>query len=155
VIDLHYWPTPNGWKVTIFLEETGLPYRILPVVYGHSKLANILFTRELARRLEGSGVTVNCVHPGAVATGLGKNNGAAARLFIRLLAPFFRSPERGAATSLYVTTSPDLDGVTGSYFKSCRRADPSAAARDPDAARRLWELSERLVGLAARPASAP
>ncbi|HZR81231.1 MAG TPA: SDR family oxidoreductase [Candidatus Binatia bacterium] len=115
-------------------------------VYGHSKLANILFTQELARRLAGSGVTVNSVHPGAVATGLGKNNGRLAQLAIRALAPFFRSPEQGAATSLHVATAPELASVTGRYFKNCREAEPSRAARDPEAARRLWQISEQLVG---------
>ncbi len=116
-------------------------------VYGHSKLANVLFTRELARRLAGSGVTVNAVHPGAVATGLGKNNGPLATLLIRTLAPFFRTPERGAETTLHVATSPDLEGVTGRYFANCREKRTSAAANDPEAARRLWELSARLTGL--------
>ena len=116
-------------------------------VYGHSKLANLLFTIELARRLEGSGVTVNCVHPGAVATGLGKNNGALASLLIRFLAPFFRTPDKGAATTLHVATSPDLEGVSGRYFASCREARPSAAGRDREAAERLWELSAHLTGL--------
>lgn len=116
-------------------------------VYGHSKLANLLFTTELARRLEGSGVTVNCVHPGAVATGLGKNNGRVAGLLIRVLAPFFRTPDGGAATTLHVATSPELDGVSGRYFASCREAKPSAAGRDGAAARRLWDLSTQLTGL--------
>src|SRR6185436_11377628 len=69
-------------------------------IYGQSKLANIMFTYELARRLQGSGVTVNCLHPGAVATGLGTNNGAVARLLIKLLCAVFRTPESGAATSI-------------------------------------------------------
>ena len=101
-------------------------------VYGHSKLANLLFTFELARRLEGSGVTVNAVHPGAVATGLGKNNGTVATLLIRTLAPFFRTPDKGAATTLYVATSPALDGVSGRYFASCREQRSSAASLDRD-----------------------
>ncbi|MBY0279896.1 SDR family oxidoreductase [Candidatus Binatia bacterium] len=116
-------------------------------VYGHSKLANLLFTTELARRLEGSGVTVNCVHPGAVATGLGKNNGRVAGLLIRMLAPFFRTPDKGAATTLHVATSPALDGISGRYFANCREVQPSAAARDRAAAQRLWELSAHLTGL--------
>jgi len=116
-------------------------------VYGHSKLANILFTKELARRLEGSGVTVNCLHPGAVATGLGKNNGAWARAMIALLKPFFRTPQSGAETSLHLACSPDLDARTGGYFAKCRERTPSSAARDDDAARRLWDLSTRLTGI--------
>jgi len=119
-------------------------YRALRV-YGQSKLANLLFTAELARRLEGSGVTVNAVHPGAVATGLGKNNGAWARALVALLGVFFRSPDNGAATSMYVATAPELDGVSGRYFADGREKRPSRAARDADAARRLWDISEQLV----------
>lgn len=118
-------------------------------VYGQSKLANLLFTRELARRLEGSGVTVNALHPGAVATGLGRNNGGWARALIGLLAPFFRTPEKGAATSIYLASSPAVEGISGRYFASCREVQPSAAARDDAAARRLWALSEEMTGLAA------
>ncbi|HEY8513938.1 MAG TPA: SDR family oxidoreductase [Candidatus Binatia bacterium] len=114
-------------------------------VYGHSKLANLLFTYELARRLDGTGVTVNCVHPGAVATGLGKNNGTWAKVLIRMLAPFFRTPDRGAETTLYVATSPFLVGVTGRYFKNSHEARSSAASHDREAAERLWELSLELT----------
>ena len=116
-------------------------------VYGHSKLANLLFTFELARRLDGSGVTVNCVHPGAVATGLGKNNGTFASLLIRILAPFFRTPDKGAATTLFAATSPALDDVTGRYFANCREARSTAASHDREAALRLWDLSANLTGL--------
>jgi NAD(P)-dependent dehydrogenase (short-subunit alcohol dehydrogenase family) len=114
-------------------------------VYGHSKLANLLFTQELARRLEGSGVTVNSVHPGAVASGLGKNNGRVAQTLIAFLAPFFRTPEGGAATSIHVATAPELATVSGRYFKNCREARPAAFASDREAAGRLWELSEGLT----------
>jgi NAD(P)-dependent dehydrogenase (short-subunit alcohol dehydrogenase family) len=120
-------------------------------VYGQSKLANILFTSELARRLAGSGVTVNCLHPGAVATGLGKNNGAWARVLIGFLRPFFRTPAGGAATSIYLATSPAVEGVSGTYFANCREKRPSRAAQDAVAAQRLWVESERLTAL--RPAS--
>lgn len=114
-------------------------------VYGHSKLANLLFTFDLARRLAGSGVTVNCVHPGAVATGLGKNNGRLAQVLIGLLAPFFRSPKQGAETSIYVATAPELDGVSGKYFMRCRERAPSRAAVDRAAAERLWKVSEAMT----------
>ena len=124
-------------------------------VYGHSKLANLLFTTELARRLEGSGVTVNCVHPGAVATGLGKNNGTFSRVVTWLLAPFFRTPDKGAATTLHVATSPELAGVSGRYFARCREVRPSAAAQDREAAQRLWDLSANLTGLDASGIPAP
>jgi NAD(P)-dependent dehydrogenase (short-subunit alcohol dehydrogenase family) len=115
-------------------------------VYGQSKLANILFTSELARRLEGSGVTANSLHPGAVATRLGTNNGAWARALIRLLRPFFRSPDDGAATSVHLATAAELATVSGRYFANRREKTPSAAARDTEAARRLWAVSEQLCG---------
>jgi len=114
-------------------------------VYGQSKLANILFTVELARRLAGSGVTANSLHPGAVATGLGKNNGGWARGLITLLKPFFKTPDGGAATSLYLATSPAVDGVSGKYFVRCREKQPSRAAQDLHAAQRLWSASEALT----------
>ena len=118
-------------------------------VYGRSKLANLLFTRELARQLAGTGVTVNAVHPGAVRTGLGLNNDAPIlRLLLRLVQPFFRSPERGARTSIWACSAPELEGVSGRYFSDCREKQPSAAARDDAAARRLWDASAKLVGLA-------
>jgi NAD(P)-dependent dehydrogenase (short-subunit alcohol dehydrogenase family) len=116
-------------------------------VYGTSKLANILFTTELARRLEGSGVTANCVHPGAVATGLGTNNGRFGQSLMRVVGLFMRTPEQGAATSLYAATSPELEGVSGRYYANEREAEPVAAARDTDDARRLWAESSCLVGL--------
>jgi NAD(P)-dependent dehydrogenase (short-subunit alcohol dehydrogenase family) len=116
-------------------------------VYGQSKLANILFTAELARRIAGSGVTANSLHPGAVATGLGKNNGAWARALIVLLRPFFRTPVNGAATSIHLAASPAVEGVSGQYFANCREKRPSRAARDADAARRLWDVSAEMTGL--------
>jgi NAD(P)-dependent dehydrogenase (short-subunit alcohol dehydrogenase family) len=117
--------------------------------YGRSKSANILFTCELARRLEGSGVTANCLHPGAVATRLGKNNGRLGRLVTSLLAPFFLSPARGAATSLHVAAAPELEGVSGRYFKRSREAVAAPASRDPALARRLWQESCRMTGVPA------
>ena len=114
-------------------------------VYGHSKLANILFTRELARRLSGTGVTVNAVHPGAVATGLGNNNGFWARALTGALGIFFNSPEKGAATTLFVATAPELEGVTGRYYMRCREVSVSKAAEDDAAAARLWEVSEKMT----------
>lgn len=117
--------------------------------YGQSKLCNILFTRELAQRLEGSGVTANSLHPGAVATRLAQNNGGWAVALTRLLRPFFRSAEKGAETPLYLATSKEVEGVTGRYFSDCREARPSREAEDDAAARRLWEISLRLTGLAA------
>ncbi len=117
-------------------------------VYGESKLANILFTRELAQRIAGSGVTVNCVHPGAVATGLGAQNGLFARTVIKLLKPFFRSPARGADTTIHIATTPELATTTGAYFVDRKETKPTSNARNDETARRLWQRSAELVGLA-------
>jgi NAD(P)-dependent dehydrogenase (short-subunit alcohol dehydrogenase family) len=118
-------------------------------VYSRSKLANVLFTYELARRLKGSGVTANCLSPGVVATGMladymgvPRTGGASAR-------SFGASPERGAQTSIYLATSPDVEGVTGKYFEKSRAIRSSQESYDEAAARRLWEVSERLTGLSA------
>jgi NAD(P)-dependent dehydrogenase (short-subunit alcohol dehydrogenase family) len=120
-------------------------------VYGASKLANILFTYELARRLEGAGVTVNCLHPGAVATRLGQNNGRVATLLTKALKPFFRTPEQGAATSIYLASSPAVEGVSGKYFVNCRERRSSRATYDTELARRLWAASARLTGIGSEP----
>lgn len=125
--------------------EAARRYRAMRV-YGQSKLANILFSYELARRLDGMGVTVNCLHPGAVASGLGKNNGAWARALVGLLRPFFRTPEQGAATSIYLASSPDLEKVTGKYFADCKETRSSAVSYDTAVAGRLWEISTRMTG---------
>ena len=114
--------------------------------YGHSKLANILFSNELARRLRGTGVTSNALHPGAVATGIGSNNGIAGRVVPLLLKPFFRSPARGAATTIYLASAAEVDGVTGKYFYDSQPVDPKPWALDTNAAGRLWVTSERLLG---------
>ena len=117
-------------------------------VYGRSKLANILFTTELGRRLEGTGVTVNALHPGVVATGFGVNNGGWIGLvFGTLLRPFIRTPEQGAETSIYLASSPEVEAVSGLYFANKRPARPSAAARDFAAAQQLWDSSVELAKL--------
>jgi len=116
-------------------------------VYSKSKLANIYFTTELARRLEGTGVTVNCLHPGTVATGYARDGDASGVLAfgIKVIKPFILTAAQGARTSIYLASSPEVAGVTGRYFVKCRAHKPSAAARDDGAARRLWEQSEQLV----------
>jgi retinol dehydrogenase-12 len=120
-------------------------YRGFPA-YGASKLANILFTRELARRLEGKGVTANALHPGVIASGFGKNNEGIFGFVMRNIAgPFLGSEESGARTSVYLASSPEVEGKTGLYFKSSREATPTREARDDAAAARLWKLSEELV----------
>jgi NAD(P)-dependent dehydrogenase (short-subunit alcohol dehydrogenase family) len=120
-------------------------------VYGESKLANILFTLELARRLDGTGVTANSLHPGTVRTGYGADGDARGFLAfgIKIAKPFFLSPAKGARTSIYLASSPEVEGVTGGYFDKCRPAKPRRWAQDADAAKRLWRVSEELVGLGA------
>jgi NAD(P)-dependent dehydrogenase (short-subunit alcohol dehydrogenase family) len=114
--------------------------------YSKSKLANILFTRELARRLEGTGVTVNAAHPGYVASRFGRDGDLGFDAVLSLGAKLFaRTPEQGAATSVYLASSPEVDGVTGGYFAGCKPASVSKAARDDAAARRLWDVSEALI----------
>lgn len=115
-------------------------------VYGTSKLANVLFTHELARRLEGSGVTANSLHPGAVGSRLGSNHGIG-RIGMKLLRPFLLTPARGARTSVWAATSPELDGVSGRYFAKCREAKSSTQARDSALAAALWKASSELAGL--------
>ena len=119
-------------------------------VYGQSKLANILFTVELARRLEGSGVTANSLHPGTVRTGYGADGDSRGLLAfgIKIASPFFLSPAKGARTSIYLASDPAVAGVSGQYFVKCKAKQPKRWARDPEAARRLWQVSEELVGLA-------
>jgi len=121
-------------------------YRIFKV-YGQSKLANILFTIELARRLESKGITCNSVHPGAVATSLGsQNEGMMARLLPLLLKPFFKTPQEGAATTVYLCQAPELASVTGKYFFDSKLAQPKPWAEDFSAAKQLWEVSEKMTG---------
>ena len=114
-------------------------------VYGRSKLANIMFTRELARRVAGTGVTANCLHPGVVATRFGQSSGGFAGLLIPFVRPFFISPEQGADTIIHLASSPEVENTTGEYFVKRKIAEPSVAARDDAAAKRLWEASEALA----------
>jgi len=123
--------------------------------YANSKLANILFTRELARRLDGTGMTANCAHPGTVRTGFGREGKPLLRLGTTIARPFFLTPERGADTIVYLASSPDVAGETGGYYVKRQRREPSAAARDDATARRLWDISEKMTGLTpAQPAGA-
>ncbi len=118
------------------------------VAYNQSKLANVLFTHELARRLGGAGITANALHPGVVRTGFGAEDPSRIfRLLVPLWRPFMRSPERGAATSVFLASSPAVEGVTGRYFVDRRERASSRASNDADAARRLWKVSAELVGL--------
>ena len=117
--------------------------------YARSKLCNILWTRELARRLANTEITANCVHPGAVRTGFGENNSGLVKTLFGLARPFMLSPQQGADTLIYLASSPDVAGQTGGYWSRRRLAQPSPAARDPAAALRLWEVSARLAGVPA------
>lgn len=123
-------------------------------VYARSKLANVLFTYELARRLEGSGVTANTLHPGLVRTRFGHDNGGAMRAFMMVmqLPPFAVSARRGARTQVWLASAPAVDGVSGRYFVRRRARRSSRGSYDRDAQRRLWEASEQLL---ARTGSAP
>lgn len=115
--------------------------------YNQSKLANVLFTYELAKRLQGTGVVANAVHPGVVSTAFGAEDpGRTQRLVVPLMRPFMKTPARGAATSIHVASAPDLDGVTGRYFAKSALKRSSERSRDQAVARRLWEVSADLVG---------
>ncbi len=118
-------------------------------VYGQSKLANILFTRELSRRLEGTGVTANCLHPGFVGSSFAANNGFLPALGMRLMKPFILSSAEGAETSIYLASSPDVEGKTGGYYTKKREASSDRASQDPAAAEKLWRISEHLTASAA------
>ena len=121
-------------------------YRGFPV-YGMTKLANIMFTYELAERLEGTGVTATCMHPGAVNTRFGTNNRGPMTLLFRAFKPFMRTPEQGADTVIWLASSPEVEGVSGRYYADRKAIEPKKIANDPAARRRLWEESERLMGL--------
>ncbi|HKT18249.1 MAG TPA: SDR family oxidoreductase [Stellaceae bacterium] len=116
--------------------------------YQRSKLCNILFTRALAQRLAGTGVTANCLHPGFVATSFGDNNSGVVGFGIALAKRFSAiSVAQGAETPVYVASAPALEGITGRYFDKCKERAPSAAAQDEAAAARLWQESRALAGL--------
>jgi NAD(P)-dependent dehydrogenase (short-subunit alcohol dehydrogenase family) len=118
-------------------------YRMLGA-YGQSKLANILFTKELARRLPPKPISANCLHPGVVATGIG-NKGGIGGLAWSAIKPFLIGPEQGAVNSLFVATSPDIEGVSGTFFVKQRPAKPNPIAEDPAVAAALWAESDRLA----------
>ncbi len=117
--------------------------------YGQSKLANVLFTKELARRLEGSNVTANSLHPGVVKTGFGHNNGGlmgvGLSLFHIVASPFLLNPAKGAETSIHLASSPDVENVSGEYFVKKEAVPSNDVSNDLDVARKLWDVSEQLV----------
>lgn len=114
-------------------------------VYSMSKLANILFTNELARRLEDTGVTANSLHPGFVASNFGKSNGGIWGIFMPVIQLFAISPAKGAETSIYLASSPEVEGVTGQYFNKKKAVKAADAAYDQAAQKRLWDVSDELV----------
>ncbi|MFX1378600.1 MAG: SDR family oxidoreductase [Promethearchaeota archaeon] len=112
-------------------------------VYGISKLGTVLFTYELSRRLEGTGVTVNAVHPGVVNTNLGRDQSKFSQWFAR---KFFKSPEEGAKTSIYLASSPDVEGITGKYFINKEPRESSEESYNKEYANRLWKICEEITG---------
>jgi retinol dehydrogenase-12 len=132
-LDLATWMDPSGWS----------PLQ----AYGRSKLCNILFTRALARRLQGDAVVAAALHPGVIATKIGDSAGSVMGLGWRLAKPFFASPERGARTTLFLATISDPARFHGAYLIDSKPAQPDPAARDDALAERLWTESARLVGL--------
>lgn len=119
--------------------------------YAHSKLANILFTYELARQLQNTGVATNALHPGFVATGFGHNNGGLMRTGMSIVQKIVaKKPERGAQTSIYLASSPEVEGVTGKYFSDSKETKSSAASYDVAAQQRLWQLSEQMIKASAQ-----
>jgi NAD(P)-dependent dehydrogenase (short-subunit alcohol dehydrogenase family) len=117
--------------------------------YSQSKLANVLFTYELARRLEGTGVSANCLHPGVVGTNLGSGVSGVFGFTVRALTPLMKSPEKGAETSVYLASSPDVEGLSGRYFVKKAEARSSEVSHDQRLARRLWGVSADLTNLPA------
>ncbi len=113
--------------------------------YSASKLANILFTAELARRLEGTKVTTNSLHPGVIASGFARNNDGLVGFLAKLVSPFLMSSEDGAKTTLFLATDPSGAATNGLYFSKCKPKTPSREARDASVAKRLWDVSEELV----------
>jgi NAD(P)-dependent dehydrogenase (short-subunit alcohol dehydrogenase family) len=128
-----------------------LQYKTTPFstfgAYGQSKLANVLFTRELARRLEGTRVTANSLHPGVIASGFGHTYGGFFSVVLKVVRPFLSTPEEGARTSVYLASSPDVQGVSGKYFEKSKEREPGPAALEGAAPARLWAISEELTSL--------
>jgi NAD(P)-dependent dehydrogenase (short-subunit alcohol dehydrogenase family) len=112
--------------------------------YARSKLANVLFTYELARRIEGTGVTANCMHPGVVGTNLFSHIGGLGGKIVRLFSPFMRTPERGADTIIWLASSPEVEGITGKYFVDRKERATNPESYDKAFASQLWEVSERM-----------
>lgn len=117
-------------------------------VYGETKLANVLFTYELARRLNGADVTANCLHPGVVRTAIVRDMMLPTRVLMRLFGFLLASPAAGARTSAYLASSAEVEGITGKYFVHCKQRASSPESYDEPAARRLWDISSEMTGIA-------
>ncbi|XP_053619608.1 retinol dehydrogenase 14 [Plodia interpunctella] len=137
------------YRLATFDLENPNPVDVLPAyLYYASKEANILFTRELARRLEGTGVTANCLHPGLIDTGIWRNVPAPLNWGLALIIKgFFKTPYQGCQTTVMLAIDEKLEKVNGKYFSDCKESSLSAAASDPAKARKLWEISENTVKL--------
>ena len=119
-------------------------------MYGRSKLCNILFNRELARRIEGGGVTANCLHPGFVATRFGDQSGGLLSVAVKIAKPIGAiSPEEGARTIVYLASSPEVAGKSGGYYYKNKLATPTKEAQNDADAKRLWDISAKIAGLGA------
>jgi NAD(P)-dependent dehydrogenase (short-subunit alcohol dehydrogenase family) len=116
-----------------------------PTAYGQSKLANVMFTYELARKLENTKISVNVLHPGFVNTGFAKNNGPLVKFGMAVLSPFQRTAEQGAQTSIYAACSPEVEGVTGKYFEDSKSVPSDPASYNRAAAERLWQVSLEMI----------
>ena len=117
-------------------------------VYGRSKLCNILFNRELVRRIEGSGVTANCLHPGFVATRFGDQSGGIVSVAVKIAKPIGAiSPQEGAKTIVYLAASPEVEGKSGGYYYKNKAATPTEEAQNDEDAKRLWDVSAKLAGM--------
>lgn len=127
----------------LMAEKSYRPFK----AYGQSKLANILFTYELSKRLAGTGVTVNCLHPGTVRSNFGQDMGDFFRFLIRIAGPFMRSNESGAHTCIYLAASPEVAQTSGKYYVKCKPTHSSPESYDPDVAAKLWKISEKLTGI--------
>lgn len=140
----------GAYKIgALHYEDPTLERRFNPAkAYARSKLANILFTKELAARLQGTRVTVNCVHPGAVGTNIGVNRETGfGKSILKLLSYFFLTPEQGADTAIYLATEPDLQEVTGQYYYRRKNQKLTPRAQNKQEAKRLWQWSQEQVGL--------
>jgi NAD(P)-dependent dehydrogenase (short-subunit alcohol dehydrogenase family) len=115
--------------------------------YAQSKLANVMFTYSLARQLADTHVTTNAVHPGFVSTGFAANNGSLLKVGILLLRPFMASAEKGARTSIYLASSPEVEGISGQYFVNCKPKQTAPQSYDERAQRKLWQISEQMTGI--------